>query len=446
MDDSKQKGKIFETAKCSIINALLPKYFQEPTHGQVFKEPKNDLEFAEILLKSDLAVLRFHEFSQSYSKVLSSVSKDVQSKIQWVEDFIRIECLIKKNNKRLADDVTKRLPEHKLRNFLTHILDSVEHPQLPDLLQITHAEQSTSTTVDNLLLFRKHLLRSNITQYDQLLKRVIEENLFSFDIQYNLPNDGTTYPALANLILERIKALHPKQKKDPLIPDGFLPSCFFMPGGYETKKDGHGVIYAIEKNSDETFNFIIVNTGEGSPLIEDDKTYDITYSGLTLEELSEPFFIKCLQLFYGQKSVEKMSDLLALIDGHLSKKGIKPSRGRVHSFHNGKKNCVAKATTSFNKYRLLNPSDSLFFRFKAFYTEVMIKDFKDLKTEFLTNHKNYPLLKALLGGPNYLRDWFDLIETLANKILAKRIEKAERVKLSHEDEVQEEDDDFIDNL
>ena len=441
-NDSILNGTIVEDTKSSLIDALLPHYFQEPTLGHLFLEQKHDLEFMEILLESDLAVKRFREFSQSLSKIFYVVIKELQSKILWMNDFIRLEYVGRKNSKQFDDKHSKEKEngeaEYKIRIFLTHILDSAVHLKIPAVLQNQHEATVLVTSVNHLLLFRKHLLMNNITQYDELLERVIEEKLFAFDLQHNFQKEGIGYPSMAQLIINRITALTPKQEQDPLIPEGFLPSCFSMLGGYEWKKKGHGVVYVVEKNSDQTFNFIIINTGEGSPILKTGKTYDITYSGLTLEELSESFFTLLLKCHFGKIPIKEMRELLEIIDKQLSKKGIKLSRGRIHSTNNGKLNCVVKSLLSYNKFRLLNPSDSLGLRFKAFYTDLLISDFKNLKKEIQTNHKKYSIFKELIGQPSKLRVWLDSIESYANKILAKRMDKAKaHVEAEKEGEVHE---------
>lgn len=94
--------------------------------------------------------------------------------------------------------------------------------------------------------------------------------------------DQTIIDDVHEKIMVKIGALPPPE------PGSHSP-CVLLDGGYKNaEKGGHAVMYQIERESNDTFKFTIINTGEMAPQHETigGRTRDIVYSNLSLNHLS----------------------------------------------------------------------------------------------------------------------------------------------------------------
>jgi len=139
-----------------------------------------------------------------------------------------------------------------------------------------------------------------------------------------------------------------------------------IPGGHAT----HAFLYQIKKNDSGTYDFSIINTGDGATIILSKKygfkSQDVVYTGLTLNELSEQFFFELLNLY---ETAIDMEEVFKFLDSSLLNHSAKKVGGMERSIQK-KGTCTFKCIMEWIKTEL---GKELFREFKLFMLERAIQ-------------------------------------------------------------------------
>ncbi len=169
----------------------------------------------------------------------------------------------------------------------------------------------------------------------------------------------------ATEITNSANPVHLVQKKIEQLKTG---EEMVIPGGYATDKGGHAVMYSIRRDSDNSFSFTVINTGEGSDIASSvisrlrsefvDDTRDKVIKNVTKEQLEDDNFLKPLLVDFHKKTPDNMtakgskvhSNSMELIFKHLRERlateGRTIEEGRRHPLQiNG--TCTHDSTCSW---------------------------------------------------------------------------------------------------
>lgn len=79
---------------------------------------------------------------------------------------------------------------------------------------------------------------------------------------------------------------------------------------------GHAILYKIERESDDTLSFTIINTGEGVSSTDGATVKDVKYTGLRDEDLTTEFIEKLLSYRIGIERADHTNTINQYIDNH----------------------------------------------------------------------------------------------------------------------------------
>lgn len=163
-------------------------------------------------------------------------------------------------------------------------------------------------------------------------KKVLSEIEFAYHINNSLKT--TPIEEVSIEILKQLSSL-----KEP-------PECVFFQGGYYSNKElkdvGHKVVYRFEKEKDGKFSLTIINTGEGASTTKagsKEKTEDIIYTGLTLDQLKVAL-PKILEPLLPNSSYD-MEEVIKIIEADLL---IKDATGIPNKYSGDKHRLQQKGT------------------------------------------------------------------------------------------------------
>lgn len=264
-------------------------------------------------------------------------------------------------------------------------------------------------------------IQSLIAQYDFLLlvSSATAQSNPNFAPEYSCRSEYL-YELVLQLIQDKLRVLQPGDR-------------LVLPGGYAFGQEAaHAVIYSITKNSDNSFEFKVINTGEGIPLdrpIRDLGKYifdvikgkfngqksilhlttsDILYDSIPLNSLDRNFFVKLLGYHVGSKPVGGMKNIHDFLDTSFSTHSSR-QKGRQHKAQTSG-SCTHKSISADAHDYLPN---SLYYRFKAWMTE---QEVTKLGQEF-SFHKLHFSENGLTGAD--LQTLFDIGRQMVEKRKAK---------------------------
>jgi hypothetical protein len=140
----------------------------------------------------------------------------------------------------------------------------------------------------------------------------------------------------------------------------------------------HAVLYQIKKNDSGTYDFSIINTGNGATIILSKKGYgfksqDVVYTGLTLNELSEQFFFELLNI---KMTANDMKEVFKFLDSSLLNHSAKKVGGMERVLQK-KGTCTFRRIMEWLKTEL---GKELFREFKLFMLERAIQRVEEAAT------------------------------------------------------------------
>ena len=405
-------------------------------------QPGHDIFLAESLANTQGCLTNYRSYTKTIRVFNQSLPKDTQLRLLRIEEMAREEAMFFQQENFLLtskpnDDghdvslLTLREDQtlSKIHLLLSKVLDSATDIPVPENMPPMRRDWMFLSSVKHWHRFRKLALQRNDRIHDDLYKKLLSEKEFAMSLFNDL--DQMNWDHEIDEIMRKLTELPVYNMGNPQITGGLSSGCLLIPGAYYHNNVRKNVFeYVIEKNMNHTFNFTIINTGEGAPIFSDSSgknyTQDLVYQSLTCEQLSPGFFKMLLEYMTGGRTAQSMDEIYKVLHAHLGRG--KRAFGRKHSLQHSMMNGVGKSDSSFDKRRLTsltNPSFPLALGYKSFYTDEIIREFNEVVRQIQDGDpRNYPRLLGLFGNNRgLLINWLNALGNRAAIVAQKRNHK-----------------------